>query len=123
MVGALHVFDGDASLGVGDELQVRGERFPITLNEGVIGHLWVCQGAADQCVIVFFAKQGKANQEKYGRICEARQKANVLDLDTEGTLLAGLFPQRLTMQPWLVWKLACRPGRPRTQRSTCLSGD
>jgi hypothetical protein len=81
VVGALHVFDGDASLGVWDKRQVRGERFPITLDEGIIGHLWVCQRAADQRVAVFFAKQGKANQEKFGRICGEEQKAGCGDTE------------------------------------------
>lgn len=78
MVGALHVFDGDASLGVWDESQVLGESFPITPPEGVIGHLRVCQRAADQCVIVFFPIQGRVNQEQHGRICEAEQKVSGL---------------------------------------------
>lgn len=74
MVGPLHVFDGDASLGVGDECQVLGERFPVTLPEGIVGHLRVCQRAADQGVVVFFTIQGQVDQEKNGRICEAAEQ-------------------------------------------------
>lgn len=82
MVGSLHIFDGDASLGVWDKRQARRERFPITLHEGITGHLWVCQRAADQRVAVFFAKQGTADQKKYSRIYETEQKAILLDVKT-----------------------------------------
>lgn len=68
MIGTLHVSDGDASLGVGHKREVFGERLPIALLEGIIGHLWVRQRTADQRVIVFFPIQGKTNKEKSGRI-------------------------------------------------------
>ena len=68
MILALHVSDRDASLGISDERQVLGKRLPLAPPEGVIGHFWVRQRAADQRIIAFFPIQGKVNEEKLCRI-------------------------------------------------------